>query len=148
MWPVISVQQDHRAAGPEWDRPPSTPSGHPQPGQLLQSSDPRSEGQGAQGSVQLWPSRWALTLLVFMDCNNQVLQVLSFFFALFSCLDAFDNDLIISTLWEIKKGRTVHIPVYDFVTHSRWFSVLFTKMHQRSFSWHANQNGLLSILKL
>ncbi|XP_023137459.1 uridine-cytidine kinase 2-A isoform X1 [Amphiprion ocellaris] len=33
--------------------------------------------------------------------------------------DAFDNDLIIATLWDIKEGKTVHIPVYDFVSHSR-----------------------------
>ncbi|XP_034036742.1 uridine-cytidine kinase 2-A isoform X2 [Thalassophryne amazonica] len=33
--------------------------------------------------------------------------------------DAFDNDLVFATLWEIKKGKTVQIPVYDFVTHSR-----------------------------
>ncbi|MEQ2201800.1 hypothetical protein XENOCAPTIV_018318, partial [Xenoophorus captivus] len=32
---------------------------------------------------------------------------------------AFDNDLIIATLWDIKEGKTVHIPVYDFVSHSR-----------------------------
>ncbi|KAG7228942.1 hypothetical protein INR49_008720 [Caranx melampygus] len=32
---------------------------------------------------------------------------------------AFDNDLIITTLWDIKEGKTVHIPVYDFVSHSR-----------------------------
>lgn len=34
-------------------------------------------------------------------------------------LDAFDNDLIIETLLDIKEGKTVHIPVYDFVSHSR-----------------------------
>uniref|UniRef100_UPI0037E9575A uridine-cytidine kinase 2-A n=1 Tax=Semicossyphus pulcher TaxID=241346 RepID=UPI0037E9575A len=33
--------------------------------------------------------------------------------------DAFDNDLIMATLWDIKEGKTVHIPVYDFVSHSR-----------------------------
>ncbi|KAL4660085.1 uridine-cytidine kinase 2-A [Arapaima gigas] len=33
--------------------------------------------------------------------------------------DAFDNKLIIKTLWEIMEGKTVQIPVYDFVTHSR-----------------------------
>ncbi|XP_040895486.1 uridine-cytidine kinase 2-A isoform X2 [Toxotes jaculatrix] len=33
--------------------------------------------------------------------------------------DAFDSDLIITTLWDIKEGKTVHIPVYDFVSHSR-----------------------------
>ncbi|XP_019936807.1 uridine-cytidine kinase 2-A [Paralichthys olivaceus] len=33
--------------------------------------------------------------------------------------DAFDKDLIITTLWDIKEGKTVHIPVYDFVSHSR-----------------------------
>ncbi|XP_020774541.1 uridine-cytidine kinase 2-A-like [Boleophthalmus pectinirostris] len=33
--------------------------------------------------------------------------------------DAFDNELIISTLCDIKAGKSVHIPVYDFVSHSR-----------------------------
>ncbi|XP_015211052.1 uridine-cytidine kinase 2-A isoform X1 [Lepisosteus oculatus] len=33
--------------------------------------------------------------------------------------DAFDNELILKTLWEIMEGKTVQIPVYDFVTHSR-----------------------------
>uniref|UniRef100_A0A3Q3X9Y7 uridine/cytidine kinase n=1 Tax=Mola mola TaxID=94237 RepID=A0A3Q3X9Y7_MOLML len=33
--------------------------------------------------------------------------------------DAFDNDLVIETLCDIKEGKTVHIPVYDFVSHSR-----------------------------
>ncbi|XP_049604165.1 uridine-cytidine kinase 2-B [Syngnathus scovelli] len=33
--------------------------------------------------------------------------------------DAFDNELIMQTLREILEGKTVQIPVYDFVTHSR-----------------------------
>lgn len=33
--------------------------------------------------------------------------------------DAFDFDLIIKTLNELKKGKQVHIPVYNFGTHSR-----------------------------
>ncbi|KAL6489823.1 hypothetical protein MHYP_G00001680 [Metynnis hypsauchen] len=33
--------------------------------------------------------------------------------------DAFDNELIMKTLHDIMQGKTVHIPVYDFVTHSR-----------------------------
>ncbi|XP_029939058.1 uridine-cytidine kinase 2-A [Salarias fasciatus] len=33
--------------------------------------------------------------------------------------DAFDNDLIITTLLDIMEGKTVQIPVYDFVSHSR-----------------------------
>uniref|UniRef100_A0A8C1QWB5 uridine/cytidine kinase n=1 Tax=Cyprinus carpio TaxID=7962 RepID=A0A8C1QWB5_CYPCA len=33
--------------------------------------------------------------------------------------DAFDNELIVKTLCDIMEGRTVQIPVYDFVTHSR-----------------------------
>ena len=33
--------------------------------------------------------------------------------------DAFDNELIMQTLREILQGKTVQIPVYDFVTHSR-----------------------------
>ncbi|XP_036198476.1 uridine-cytidine kinase 2 isoform X4 [Myotis myotis] len=39
--------------------------------------------------------------------------------------DAFDNELIFKTLKEIMEGKTVQIPVYDFVTHSR------VKRHQR-----------------
>ncbi len=52
---VVGVQQDHGAAGPERDRPPSATGGHPQPGLLLQGPHPRAEGQGAQGPVQLRP---------------------------------------------------------------------------------------------
>ncbi|KAG9351000.1 hypothetical protein JZ751_024889 [Albula glossodonta] len=33
--------------------------------------------------------------------------------------DAFDNELIMKTLWDIMEGKAVQIPVYDFVTHSR-----------------------------
>ncbi|KAJ6661394.1 hypothetical protein lerEdw1_015022 [Lerista edwardsae] len=33
--------------------------------------------------------------------------------------DAFDNELIVNTLREITAGKTVQIPVYDFVSHSR-----------------------------
>ncbi|XP_075038785.1 uridine-cytidine kinase 2 isoform X1 [Mixophyes fleayi] len=33
--------------------------------------------------------------------------------------DAFDNELILKTLREIMEGKTVQIPVYDFVSHSR-----------------------------
>ncbi|XP_011372522.1 uridine-cytidine kinase 2 [Pteropus vampyrus] len=33
--------------------------------------------------------------------------------------DAFDNELIFKTLKEIIEGKTVQIPVYDFVSHSR-----------------------------
>ncbi|MGH0122537.1 UNVERIFIED_CONTAM: hypothetical protein FKN15_038087 [Acipenser sinensis] len=34
--------------------------------------------------------------------------------------DAFDNELILKTIWEIVEGKTVQIPVYDFVTHSSY----------------------------
>uniref|UniRef100_H3ABU5 uridine/cytidine kinase n=1 Tax=Latimeria chalumnae TaxID=7897 RepID=H3ABU5_LATCH len=33
--------------------------------------------------------------------------------------DAFDNELILKTLKEVMEGKTVQMPVYDFVTHSR-----------------------------
>ncbi|XP_040263600.1 uridine-cytidine kinase 2 [Bufo bufo] len=33
--------------------------------------------------------------------------------------DAFDNELILKTLRELMEEKTVQIPVYDFVTHSR-----------------------------
>ena len=34
-------------------------------------------------------------------------------------VDAFDNDLMHKTLKNIVEGRTVEVPTYDFVTHSR-----------------------------
>ncbi|KAE8611379.1 hypothetical protein XENTR_v10012426 [Xenopus tropicalis] len=37
----------------------------------------------------------------------------------FQFSDAFDNELILKTLKELMEGKTVQIPVYDFVTHSR-----------------------------
>jgi len=33
--------------------------------------------------------------------------------------DAFDFDLILTTLQQLKKGKQVHIPIYNFATHSR-----------------------------
>ncbi|XP_045836184.1 uridine-cytidine kinase-like 1 isoform X6 [Meles meles] len=33
--------------------------------------------------------------------------------------DAFDFDLIVSTLKKLKQGKSVQVPVYDFTTHSR-----------------------------
>lgn len=33
--------------------------------------------------------------------------------------DAFDNDLMHRTLKNIVEGKTVEVPIYDFVTHSR-----------------------------
>lgn len=33
--------------------------------------------------------------------------------------DAFDNDLMHKTLKNIVEGKTVEVPTYDFVTHSR-----------------------------
>lgn len=41
------------------------------------------------------------------------------FTSLFFSTDAFDNELIMQTLRLILQGKTVQIPVYDFVTHSR-----------------------------
>lgn len=33
--------------------------------------------------------------------------------------DAFDFDLIVSTLKKLKQGKSVKVPIYDFTTHSR-----------------------------
>jgi uridine kinase len=33
--------------------------------------------------------------------------------------DAFDHEILIQSLRELKNGRKVSIPIYDFVTHSR-----------------------------
>ena len=37
----------------------------------------------------------------------------------FDHADAFDNDLMHKTLKNIVEGKTVEVPTYDFVTHSR-----------------------------
>lgn len=39
--------------------------------------------------------------------------------------DAFDNDLMRATLKNIVEGKTVEVPTYDFVTHSRYGAVRF-----------------------
>lgn len=47
-------------------------------------------------------------------------------------IDAFDNDLVVETLCDIKEGKTVHIPVYDFVSHSRWVSSMISFLSSTS----------------
>ncbi|EDQ91906.1 uncharacterized protein MONBRDRAFT_17791 [Monosiga brevicollis MX1] len=37
----------------------------------------------------------------------------------FDCPEAFDIDLLVETLKELKAGRSVEVPTYNFVTHSR-----------------------------
>ncbi|NXX75629.1 UCK1 kinase, partial [Urocolius indicus] len=39
--------------------------------------------------------------------------------------DAFDNDLMHTTLKNIIEGKTVEVPTYDFVTHSRQTTVVY-----------------------
>lgn len=62
---------------------------------------------------------WELKIFIFFKVILE--SVVDYFYPLYSfvSLDAFDNELIIKTLWDIMEGRTVEIPVYDFVTHSR-----------------------------
>jgi uridine kinase len=38
---------------------------------------------------------------------------------LLSIVDAFDYDLLFTTLQNLKKGIKVDVPIYDFATHSR-----------------------------
>lgn len=44
----------------------------------------------------------------------------SSFLSIFLILDAFDAELILKTLCEIMEGKTVQIPVYDFVSQCRY----------------------------
>lgn len=55
-------------------------------------------------------------------CNKVLLCFVSLkiYTSPFFSADAFDNELIMQTLRLILQGKTVQIPVYDFVTHSRW----------------------------
>jgi uridine kinase len=34
-------------------------------------------------------------------------------------LDAFDYELMVQTLHDLKQGKRVQIPIYDFTTHKR-----------------------------
>lgn len=65
-----------------------------------------SLGAGVGGVNWLYP--WKSQLCIF----------------LFFSSDAFDNELVMQTLKQILQGKTVQIPVYDFVTHSRWALLL------------------------
>lgn len=60
--------------------------------------------------------------------------------------DAFDFDLIISTLKKLKQGRSVQVPIYDFTTHSRkkdWVGGGSGPQGRgrRSSSWTSNSLG-------
>jgi len=44
--------------------------------------------------------------------------------------DALDNDLLIAHLQELKAGRPVDVPVYDFTTHSRTSKTLRVAPHR------------------
>ena len=44
--------------------------------------------------------------------------------------DALDNDLLISHLQELKVGRPVEIPVYDFTTHTRTADTQHVEAHR------------------
>jgi uridine kinase len=44
--------------------------------------------------------------------------------------DALDNDLLISHLQDLKIGRPVEIPVYDFTTHTRTAETQRVKAHR------------------
>ncbi len=41
------------------------------------------------------------------------------YFFIHHTVDAFDVDLVVSTLAKLKEGSRVDVPVYDFATHSR-----------------------------
>ena len=43
--------------------------------------------------------------------------------------DALDNDLLIAHLQELKAGRSIEVPVYDFTTHSRTSRTLRVEPH-------------------
>ena len=44
--------------------------------------------------------------------------------------DALDNELLIAQLQELKAGRPVEVPVYDFTTHARTTSTLRVEPHR------------------
>lgn len=44
-------------------------------------------------------------------------------------VEAFDDELIKYTLSQLKKGRTVETPVYDFKTYSRLCIIIFLSIY-------------------
>lgn len=67
---------------------------------------------GTPGSQLCWP--WAEVVLhCLLRQSSWVVWPPSVF------VDAFDNDLMHKTLKNIVEGKTVEVPTYDFVTHSR-----------------------------
>lgn len=44
--------------------------------------------------------------------------------------DALDNDLLIAHLQELKAGRPVEVPIYDFTTHARTAKTLRVESHR------------------
>lgn len=73
---VNSLRKDHGAAGPEQSGPSPEEGGHHQSGQLLQSADPRPEGQSSEGPVQLWSSRCVqfTSMSEYCSCSCQFLS--------------------------------------------------------------------------
>jgi uridine kinase len=62
--------------------------------------------------------------LLYMCCYSQVLSEKQHELAAkneynFDHPDAFDFELMASTLQRLKEGKKVEVPIYNFVTHSR-----------------------------
>ena len=57
--------------------------------------------------------------LLLICCVITLLFVSAIYKEYYTPLDAFDVDLVVSTLTKLKEGGRVEVPVYDFSTHSR-----------------------------
>jgi len=52
-------------------------------------------------------------------------------------VDAFDYELMVQTLRDLKQGKRVQIPIYDFTTHKRYANKTNkTTIRTSCWQWH------------
>ncbi|XP_061292816.1 uridine-cytidine kinase-like 1 isoform X9 [Bos javanicus] len=99
----------HRGSVPPASASLSRPS-------CARASAPSTQQGGRHGTTSMVPSpRRPLPLVLTRQQQEQAAHN-NFNF---DHPDAFDFDLIISTLKKLKQGKSVKVPIYDFTTHSR-----------------------------
>ncbi|XP_027415017.1 uridine-cytidine kinase-like 1 isoform X12 [Bos indicus x Bos taurus] len=99
----------HRGSVPPASASLSRPS-------CARASAPSTQQGGHHGTMSMVPSpRRPLPLVLTRQQQEQAAHN-NFNF---DHPDAFDFDLIISTLKKLKQGKSVKVPIYDFTTHSR-----------------------------
>lgn len=121
---VVSMWEDHGAAGPKQDWPSPASGGDPQSGQFLQGADSRAEGEGPQRTVQLWSSRY-------VDNNSFVSScVLGSKHVCCTCLVSFASGAVIPNWFETNHWAckwSFHLWVCGFKKRIYWKAVVYVE---------------------